>query len=152
MSQLIMASKHKKPVCVDPSGVKVWLLLLFGKRICGLRESSLALVCLVNLFVVLACKPKDLSSAVVSTQTDSRSTTSNWLRSMRYLHALAFQITKPTGPVKVPLGVITKFIMANMEPTRANRMAKTTLLKVSSHSLKLTSSCWLPLSLAWSCD
>lgn len=67
-----------------------------------------------------------------------------------YLQALAFQTTKPTGPVRVALGVITKLIMANIAPTRAKRMAKLTLATVTIQSLKLISSCWLlgALSLA----
>lgn len=69
-------------------------------------------------------------------------------RKIEYLHAVAFHITRPTGPVSVPLGVITKFIMANMEPIRANKMATATLTTVTSQSLKLISSCWLLLSLA----
>lgn len=52
------------------------------------------------------------------------------------------------GPVRVPLGDITKLIMANMEPIKANRIANETLVSVKSHSLKSTSSAWLPTELS----
>lgn len=57
-----------------------------------------------------------------------------------HLHAEAFQTTNPTGPAKVPRGVITKLIMAKMEPIKANKMASTTPMRVVSHNLKLISS------------
>lgn len=56
---------------------------------------------------------------------------------------MAFQTTRPTGPASVPLGVITKFIMANMEPIKANKMATDTPIRVANQNLKLMSSCWL---------
>lgn len=49
-------------------------------------------------------------------------------------------MTKPTGPLIVPRGVITKLIMANMEPIKAKKMASRTPMSVTSHSLKFTSS------------
>lgn len=75
-----------------------------------------------------------------------------------YLQAAEFQITSPTGPVRVPLGVITKFIMAKTEPIKAKTSATTTPTNVRSHSLKLTSGCgccccggWPKLSALWLC-
>lgn len=58
-----------------------------------------------------------------------------------HLHAATFQVTKPTGPATVPRGTITKLIMANTEPIRANSMAKRTPAKVSIQDLKFISSC-----------
>lgn len=58
----------------------------------------------------------------------------------RYSQAVAFHMISPMGPVRVPWGVITKLIMAKVDPISAKRIPNETLVKVSSHNLKLTSS------------